>query len=205
MWADAMKRVIDLSIALPALLFVSPMMIAMAIAIRAQDGGPALFRQSRVGRDGENFTCFKFRTMVMDADARLERLLASDPVAAAEWAKDQKLRNDPRILGVIGHFLRVTSLDELPQLLNIIRGDMSVVGPRPIVRSEIAKYDGYYRHYISVRPGVTGLWQVSGRNDVSYEKRVRLDAAYARCWCVGLDLWILWRTVPAVLFRRGAY
>jgi exopolysaccharide production protein ExoY len=201
-WA---KRALDLVIAIALLIFVSPLMIALAIAIRLQDGGPALFRQARVGCGGKAFTCYKFRTMVQDADARLDHILATDPVAAAEWAATQKLRNDPRILGWVGRFLRVTSLDELPQLFNIIRGDMSVVGPRPIVRSEVPRYSSLYHYYKSVRPGVTGLWQISGRNNTSYRRRICLDAAYARRWCVALDLWILWRTIPAVLFRRGAY
>jgi Undecaprenyl-phosphate galactose phosphotransferase WbaP len=199
------KRALDLLIALPVLVFVSPLMLVLAIAIRMQDGGPALYRQARLGFGGRSFICFKFRTMVLDADERLEALLARDPEAAKEWQRDHKLRNDPRVLGTVGRFLRVTSLDELPQLFNIIRGEMSVVGPRPIVTEEIVRYSSYFRYYTAVRPGVTGLWQVSGRNNVSYEKRVWLDATYARKWCVALDLWILWRTVPAVLFRRGAY
>lgn len=202
---NGLKRVLDLAIAAPVLVFVSPLMLALAIAIRLQDGGPALYRQSRIGFGGRPFTCFKFRTMVLDADARLSHILACDPRAAEEWRRTQKLRRDPRILGAVGRFLRVTSLDELPQLFNIIRGEMSVVGPRPIVSAEVVKYHSYYRYYKAVRPGVTGLWQVSGRNNVSYDKRVRLDAAYARKWCLALDLWILWRTIPAVVFRRGAY
>jgi lipopolysaccharide/colanic/teichoic acid biosynthesis glycosyltransferase len=202
---DRLKRALDLLIAVPLFIFVAPLMIALAIAIRLQDGGPALYKQSRLGFGGRPFICYKFRTMVMDADARLEALLARDPQAALEWRRDHKLRRDPRVLGVVGRFLRVTSLDELPQLINIVRGEMSVVGPRPIVAAEIARYHSYYRYYTAVRPGVTGLWQVSGRNNVSYEKRVRLDAVYARKWCVALDMWILWRTVPAVLFCRGAY
>ena len=201
-WA---KRVLDLLLAITVLIFVSPLMIALAVAIRLQDGGPALFRQYRVGCGGKLFTCYKFRTMVADADARLDHILATDPAAAAEWAATQKLRKDPRILGWVGRFLRVSSLDELPQLFNIIRGDMSVVGPRPIVRAEVPRYSSLFHYYTSVRPGVTGLWQVSGRNNTSYQRRICLDAAYARRWCVALDLWILWRTIPAVIFRRGAY
>src|SRR5262249_16295528 len=130
---SGLKRVLDLVIAIPVLIFVSPLMLVLAIAIRLQDGGPALFKQKRIGYGGRKFGCYKFRTMVVDADARLESLLARDPAAADEWRRDHKLRNDPRILGAVGRFLRVSSLDELPQLLNIIRGDMSVVGPRPIV------------------------------------------------------------------------
>jgi Undecaprenyl-phosphate galactose phosphotransferase WbaP len=202
---NGLKRALDLMIAVTVLVFASPLMIALAVAVRLSDRGPALYKQTRIGRGGRPFTCYKFRSMVTDADARLHALLARDPVAAEEWRRDQKLRNDPRILGSVGRFLRLTSLDELPQLINIIRGDMSLVGPRPIVPSEIERYHTLYRYYTAVRPGVTGLWQVSGRNDISYAKRVRLDAAYARKWCLALDLWILARTVPAVLFRKGAY
>jgi len=202
---NGLKRLLDLAIALPTLVAVSPLMITIAVAVKLTDGGPALYKQTRVGQGGRTFTCYKFRSMVLDADARLKALLAADPAAAEEWRRDQKLRNDPRVLGAIGRFLRMTSLDELPQLFNIIAGDMSVVGPRPIVPNEIERYRNYYRYYTAVRPGVTGLWQVSGRNDISYAKRVRLDAAYARKWCLTLDLWILARTVPAVLLRRGAY
>jgi exopolysaccharide production protein ExoY len=202
---NRLKRLLDLALAVPVLVFVSPLMLALVLAIRMQDGGPAVYRQWRLGYGGRPFLCFKFRTMVLDANERLEALLSRDPEAAAEWQRDHKLRRDPRVLGAVGRFLRVTSLDELPQLFNIIRGDMSVVGPRPIVAEEIVRYHSYFRYYTAVRPGVTGLWQVSGRNNVSYEKRVRLDAAYARKWCLALDFWILWRTVPAVLFRKGAY
>jgi lipopolysaccharide/colanic/teichoic acid biosynthesis glycosyltransferase len=202
---SGLKRLLDLLIAFPVLVFVSPLMLGLAIAIRLQDGGPAFYKQLRLGYGGRPFTCLKFRTMVQGADDLLPSLLARDPRAAEEWRRSQKLKDDPRILGAVGRFLRVTSLDELPQLFNIVRGEMSVVGPRPIVASEVPKYDSYFRYYKSVRPGVTGLWQISGRSNVSYAKRVRLDAAYARKWCLALDLWILWRTVPAVLFRRGAY
>src|SRR5690606_8674824 len=144
---NGLKRMLDLAIALPVLVFISPLMVALAIAIRLQDGGPALYRQSRIGLGGRQLTCFKFRTMVQDADVRLSQVLACDPRAAEEWRQCQKLRNDPRILGAVGRFLRVTSLDELPQLFNIIRGEMSVVGPRPIVSDEVAKYHSYYRYY----------------------------------------------------------
>ncbi len=202
---SGLKRVLDVAIAIVAFVFLSPLMIAIAIAIKLTDGGPAFYTQTRVGLGGRPFTCFKFRSMVLDADVRLQSLLARDPVAAEEWRRDQKLRNDPRILGAVGRLLRISSLDELPQLLNIVRGDMSLVGPRPIVPSEIERYHTLYRYYTAVRPGVTGLWQISGRNDISYAKRVWLDAAYARKWCLALDFWILLRTVPAVLLRRGAY
>lgn len=199
-----LKRALDLMIAVPLLVFTAPLWIAIAVAIRMTDGGAAMFRQTRIGLGGRTFTCFKFRSMVTDADARLQELLQNDPQAAAEWAADQKLRDDPRIT-LIGRFLRKTSLDELPQLINIIRGDMSVVGPRPVVRDEIVRYGRYFADYASVRPGVTGLWQVSGRNDMSYERRVRLDAIYARRQSALFDIKILLATIPAVLKGDGAY
>jgi len=201
---NPLKRALDLAIAIPLLVFAAPMFLALMLLIRSHDGGPAFFRQKRIGLNGREFTCFKFRSMVMDAGERLQDLLARDPQAAAEWKADQKLRNDPRITPV-GHFLRKTSLDELPQLLNIIRGDMSVVGPRPIVRDEKPRYGAYFSDYASVRPGVTGLWQVSGRNDTSYERRVRLDVIYARRHCFMFDIKILLSTIPAVLKGDGAY
>lgn len=178
-------------------------MLLIASAI-SWDGGRVFFAHERVGRGGRPFPCLKFRSMTPDAAQRLEALLASDPQACAEWGRDHKLRNDPRVTRV-GAFLRRSSLDELPQLFNILIGDMSLVGPRPIVADEIAKYGVHYRHYCAVRPGLTGLWQVSGRNDVTYRRRVVMDVAYARRRCLLLNLEILLRTVPAVVLRRGSY
>ncbi len=198
------KRTLDLVIAIPTLIFVAPLMLALAIAIRLQDGGPALFRQRRIGRGGKEFTCYKFRSMLVDAPARLEALLARDPEAREEWARDQKLRNDPRITK-LGAFLRKTSLDEVPQLFNIIRGEMSIVGPRPIVHAEIVRYEELFLYYCAAKPGVTGLWQVSGRNDVTYRERVLMDAEYAKSWNLWKDIKIILATLPAVLFSRGAY
>jgi Undecaprenyl-phosphate galactose phosphotransferase WbaP len=198
------KRVLDLAIAAPLALFLAPLLLLVAALIKLRDGGPALFVQSRVGLNGETFRCLKFRTMVTDSAAVLERLLANDPVARAEWDADQKLRCDPRVTAV-GRFLRKTSLDELPQLLNILKGEMSIVGPRPIVPAEIVRYGAHFNDYCAVKPGVTGLWQVSGRNDTTYAERVALDVAYVRNWSIWLDLSIILRTVPAVLFSKGAY
>jgi exopolysaccharide production protein ExoY len=198
------KRALDLAIALPLLVFVSPLLLALAVAVRLQDGGPALFRQERVGLGGRDFVCLKFRTMVVDAPARLRLLLEQDPAAAKEWRERRKLSNDPRV-SRLGRFLRRSSLDELPQLFNIIRGEMSVVGPRPISREELPRYGDLVAVYMSAPPGVTGLWQVSGRNDLPYEARVVLDAAYVKNCSLRLDLWILLRTIPAVLFSKGAY
>jgi len=198
------KRAMDLAIAFPVLVFTSPLLILIYCLLKVLDPGPALFTQLRVGRDGQTFLVYKFRTMRTDAAARLVALLASDPAAAAEWSKFQKLRNDPRVT-LLGRFLRKTSLDELPQLLNIMRGEMSVVGPRPVTSSEIHRYGGEYPFYTAVRPGVVGLWQVSGRNKLTYDARVALDVKYVKTWSVWADVKILLRAVPVVLFGRGAY
>jgi lipopolysaccharide/colanic/teichoic acid biosynthesis glycosyltransferase len=191
-------------IALALLFFVLPLMIAVAIAIWADDGRPILFAHRRIGRGGRPFYCLKFRTMARDAEARLADLLANDPRARQEWEKDHKLKNDPRVSRT-GRFLRQSSLDELPQLINVLRGEMRLVGPRPIVEAEIARYGRRFRHYCAVKPGMTGLWQVSGRNDVEYRSRVAMDCLYARRRNPMLDVWVLIYTIPAVLKRRGSY
>lgn len=195
---------VHVTLALAALLFFLPLMLLVAATVWLQDGGPILFSHRRIGRGGRPFYCLKFRTMAVDAEARLHQLLASDPVARAEWDKDHKLRNDPRVTP-LGRFLRQSSLDELPQLINVVRRDMDLVGPRPIVEAEICKYGSRFRHYCAVKPGITGLWQVSGRNDVSYRSRVAMDCLYARTKTPALDLWLIIFTVPAVLLRRGSY
>ena len=193
----------SVAVATAGLIFLAPLMLVIALPIFLGDGGSPVFAQRRVGYGGRPFRCLKFRTMAVDADRRLEALLASDPSARFEWQATQKLRNDPRVTRV-GEFLRKSSLDELPQLINVIRGDMSLVGPRPIVPPEISRYGVHFRHYRSVRPGMTGLWQVSGRNDVSYRERVVFDVAYARYRSFSLDLSILLRTIPAVVQTKGA-
>jgi lipopolysaccharide/colanic/teichoic acid biosynthesis glycosyltransferase len=198
------NKSMNVSIAVVALLFFLPLMIVVALAIWVQDRGPILFAHKRIGRGGRKFPCLKFRSMAVDAQARLQDLLARDPEARAEWEADHKLRNDPRVTK-LGVFLRKTSLDELPQLINVIRGDMDLVGPRPIVDDEVAKYGQRFKHYCSVNPGITGLWQVSGRNDTSYRSRVAMDCVYAKSKSVGLDLKVLVATVPAVLLRKGSY
>jgi exopolysaccharide production protein ExoY len=198
------SRAPNMLLALLGLLFVLPLMIAVALAIWVQDRGPVLFAHRRVGRGGKPFYCLKFRSMALDAEARLAELLAADPAARAEWEADHKLRDDPRVTP-LGAFLRKTSLDELPQLLNVLRGEMNLVGPRPIVEAEIPKYGSRFRHYCAVKPGITGLWQVSGRNDVSYRARVAMDALYARKHSPILDAWVIVATIPAVLARKGSY
>lgn len=195
------KRVFDATVAAGLLLLTLPLIGVLALLV-ATDGGRPVFAHPRVGRDGRLFPCVKLRTMVVDADARLARLLAEDPAAAEEWARDRKLRRDPRVTW-IGRVLRCTSLDELPQLWNVLRGDMSLVGPRPVTPEEIVLYGPSARSYVRVRPGLTGPWQVSGRNEVSFAERVELDRAYADRPSFAGDVSILLRTVPAVLRVTG--
>jgi UDP-galactose-lipid carrier transferase len=197
-----LKSLFDQIAAAVLVVLFAPLLTALTIMVRA-DGGPALFRHARVGAGGRMFRCIKFRTMVTDADAQLRRVLDSDPRAAAEWAADHKLTDDPRVTR-IGLFLRRSSLDELPQLFNVLRGEMSLVGPRPIVPAEVERYGGDIEYYYEAKPGLTGLWQVSGRNDTGYSRRVRLDVWYVRNWTLWHDIAILFKTVPAVFFRRGA-
>ncbi|MEZ5945775.1 MAG: sugar transferase [Hyphomonas sp.] len=197
------KRVLDILIAAIALIVILPLLALVALGIRMQDGGKAIYWQKRYGLNGRTFNCFKLRSMVLDADVRLREILATDPEARAEWEATQKLTNDPRITP-LGHFIRKTSIDELPQLINVLRGEMSLVGPRPIVENEISKYGEFYRDYCAVRPGLTGLWQVEGRSDTTYPERVQLDAKYARSRTFWGDIGIMLRTIPAVLLSRGA-
>ncbi len=197
-------RAIDLIFATLALMAFGPLMLLLALMTVAADGGPIFYTHTRRGRGGKRFGCLKFRTMRTDSDAQLRQLLESCAVSRAEWARDHKLRNDPRIIPG-GAFLRRMSLDELPQLFNVIRGDMSIVGPRPIVDEEVRRYGRYYRAYCSVKPGLTGLWQISGRNNVSYRRRVACDVVYAKRKSVFTDLRIISCTVPVVLLSNGAY
>ncbi|WP_309092346.1 sugar transferase [Phenylobacterium sp.] len=203
-WDAPVTEAMNFTIALVALIFLAPLMIAVAILVYAQDGGPAIFAHKRLGKGGRHFRCLKFRSMAIDAEQRLADLLARDPEARAEWEKDHKLRNDPRVTK-LGAFLRKSSLDELPQLFNVLRGEMSLVGPRPIVDAEVPKYGRRFRHYCAVKPGITGLWQVSGRNDTSYRARVAMDCVYAERRNALLDAKIMVATVPAVLLSRGSY
>ena len=202
--ARALKRGFDLAVGAALIVPVGGLVAGLALLIRVMDGQDAIFWHERIGRDGRRFRCFKLRTMVKAADVKLAEILASDPRAAEEWRLTHKLVDDPRITP-LGRFLRRTSLDELPQLWNVLRGDMSLVGPRPIVEEERARYGDDFIYYLAVTPGITGLWQVSGRNQVSYEERVQLDRCYAETWSFWLDLRILVRTVSVVLSRRGAH
>ena len=183
---------------------LSPLMLTIAALIAHRDGTPILFGHFRVGLGGKLFRCYKFRSMYRDSSRMLTELLSTDPAARAEWERDHKLTNDPRVTPV-GRFLRRTSLDELPQLWNVLQGEMSLVGPRPITDKEIEKYGVAFEVYKKVNGGITGLWQVSGRNDVSYEERVYWDQFYVRNWSVWLDCCILFRTIAVVLLSKGAY
>jgi exopolysaccharide production protein ExoY len=192
------KRAIDIVVAAAALVLLSPLMVIVAVLVGLSMGSPIIFSQRRVGFDRTTFVCYKFRTMVVDGDRVLREHLASNPEAAREWRESRKLRHDPRV-SCLGHILRKSSLDELPQLFNVLRGDMSCVGPRPLVEDELANYGRYARECFSARPGLTGIWQVNGRSLCQYSRRIALDRAYARRWSVWLDLLILIKTVPAVL------
>jgi lipopolysaccharide/colanic/teichoic acid biosynthesis glycosyltransferase len=196
------KRAFDLVVSGVALVFLMPFLLLLYVIVRLEGGAPALFRHTRIGRNGKAFSCLKFRTMVVDADRRLEELLR-DPVVAAEWRETQKLRNDPRITR-IGVFLRRTSLDELPQLWNIFVGDMSLVGPRPVTRTELSRYGAIVGCYLAVRPGLTGPWQVGGRSNTTFSYRVELDRRYSINSSFFGDIGYLLRTVRVVFGDRSA-
>ena len=202
----SLKRSGDVVFSAAVLGLGSPLFLLLAVLVKLSSPGPVFYVQKRVGRGYRRFGCIKFRTMRPDADAVLAQVLDRSPAMRAEFERDFKLRNDPRITP-IGRFLRRSSLDELPQFLNVLRGEMSVVGPRPIVNKEIGRYGDYMDEVLAVRPGLTGLWQVSGRNNLSYPKRVRLDLAYARGRSFWLDLAIILRTFGVLLLPmdRGAY
>lgn len=198
------KRVFDICFAVSFLVVALPFLLLLFICLQVDSPGRPFFVQRRIGRGGVPFPCIKLRTMRVDAEVVLARLLDTCPHARAEWAADQKLRNDPRV-SRLGRIVRLLSLDEIPQLINVLRGEMSVVGPRPIVSAEIPRYGSAFADYCSVRPGLTGLWQVSGRNDVSYDRRVALDQEYCRRASFWFDLALVLRTIPAVVGARGSY
>jgi len=200
----AIKRALDLAGAFLGGLLLSPLLLVIAILVKLDSPGPVFYGHERIGKDGRRFKAWKFRSMVKDADRVLEDYLRKHPELREEWERDRKLKNDPRVTR-IGKVLRRTSLDELPQLWNVLKGEMSLVGPRPVVREELAKYGEKGVYYLKVRPGMTGLWQVSGRSDTSYAERVELDVYYVRNWSIWLDIYILARTVWVVLKGRGAY
>lgn len=199
------KRAFDIVFATLGLLGSGILFLVVAVVLRLTSRGPVFFRHERVGLNGETFMCLKFRTMHCNADEILAKTLATSPEAREEWREYRKLKNDPRIIPVVGNFLRKTSLDELPQLINVLRGDMSIVGPRPVTPEEIGLYGEYAREVLTVRPGVTGLWQVSGRNWLTFDQRVALDTSYVRSWSMFADGRIIVRTVAVLLTGQGAY
>ncbi|WP_457567466.1 undecaprenyl-phosphate galactose phosphotransferase WbaP [Desulfurobacterium sp.] len=200
-----LKRLFDLTVSVVLLPVLIPIILIIALMIKLDSEGPVFFVHDRIGKDGKVIKVIKFRTMYKDARQRLEKLLAENEEVRKEWETYFKLKNDPRITR-IGRFLRKTSLDELPQIFNVLKGDMSLVGPRPVVKEEIEKYyRDFAQYYYLVKPGITGLWQVSGRSDTDYDKRVRLDTWYVLNWSLWLDIIILVKTVKTVLKREGAY
>jgi Undecaprenyl-phosphate galactose phosphotransferase WbaP len=203
-WQRLGKRAIDLAIVLALAPLWMPLVYCLALLVRLGSKGKAFYSQKRLGLNGDTFACWKLRSMVENADAVLQQHLAENPELQAEWNRDHKLKNDPRITW-IGKFIRKTSLDELPQLFNVLHGEMSLVGPRPIVNAEIAKYGDVWPLYKMVTPGITGLWQVNGRNNTTYQERLEFDDYYVRNWSLWFDLYIMMCTVKVVAFREGAY
>ncbi len=203
-WAQRLKRTLDLFGALVGGLLIAPVVLGIVALIKLDSPGPAFYGHQRLRAKNTPFFCWKFRTMHENSEHLLEEYLKDSPTLQAEWEQNHKLRSDPRVTRV-GRLLRKTSLDELPQLWNVLRGEMSLVGPRPIVAAEVPKYEGDYELYTRIRPGMSGFWQVSGRSDTDYDERVAMDSYYVRNWSVWLDVVILARTVKIVLLGRGAY
>jgi Undecaprenyl-phosphate galactose phosphotransferase WbaP len=199
------KRFTDLAICIPTMILLCIPALLITCIIKLVSPGPALFGHWRIGQHGTSFRAWKFRTMVPNADEVLQRHLRENPAAQSEWDRNQKLKHDPRVIGIVGEFLRKWSLDEMPQLWNVLIGEMSLVGPRPIVYSEIARYSRGYLAYSHMMPGITGLWQISGRNNTSYATRVTMDEHYARNWSLWMDFWVLLKTPLVVITRDGAY
>jgi len=199
-----LKYIFDMTLTIVGTICISPILLIIALWIYIDSPGPVIFKHMRVGKDGKEFPCYKFRSMCVDAKAKLEELLKNDPVAKAEWEKDFKLKHDPRITKS-GAFLRKTSLDELPQIFNVLKGEMSLVGPRPIIREEMKRYKNHINDYLMVKPGIAGMWQCSGRSDIEYDERVNMDSWYVRNWSIWLDIMILWKTLQAVFAKKGAY
>lgn len=198
-----LKRTLDITASATALLLLSPVFLVTSLAIRKDSDGPAMFTQKRIGKDGKLFEIYKFRTMVPDADKKLFELLENDEEAAKEYKLNKKLKNDPRITKV-GNFLRKTSIDELPQLINVLKGDMSLVGPRPYLPREIDDMEGYYEDIIESKPGITGLWQVSGRSNTTFEERMEFDLEYNENKSFMYDMGLLFKTVGSVVKGEGA-
>jgi Undecaprenyl-phosphate galactose phosphotransferase WbaP len=203
-WNLGIKRFMDLAIVIIGGVILFPLFLLIALLIKLSSPGPALYGHTRRGMNGKPFTAYKFRSMVSNSGEILQKLLDSDPEIKKEWEASHKLKDDPRITG-IGKILRRTSFDEFPQLINILKGEMSLIGPRPIVDEEVEKYGEDYNRIFSVKPGLTGLWQVSGRSDTDYAERVSFDTYYLQSWSVWLDVWVLFKTFGVVIRGKGAY
>ena len=202
---NVVKTAFDYILTLVGAVFISPLLVYIAYRIKKEDPGPVFFAHTRIGKDGKPFPCYKFRSMVVNSQEMLQKYLVKNPAAREEWERDFKLKDDPRVT-TIGKFLRSTSLDELPQIFNVLRGEMSLVGPRPVIQEELDKYYGETaKLYCTVKPGITGLWQVSGRSDIGYDERVALDATYIKYRSMWGDIVILWKTIGVVLMKKGAY
>lgn len=201
---QAAKRAFDIFVAAIALVFFLPLIALVSLLVFVSDPGPMFYGHMRVGRDGRLFRIWKIRSMAVNADQVFERALREDPALAREWAQFHKLRKDVRVTP-IGRIIRLTSIDELPQLYNVLVGDMSIVGPRPVTQKEMLRYGRYYREYCAVRPGITGLWQVSGRSSTTYRRRVALDVSYVRKRTFWMDCWILLKTIPVIFLAKGSY
>lgn len=199
-----LKQIFDWCLTLVGTVCISPFLLLIGLWIHYDSPGPILFKHKRIGKGGKEFYCYKFRTMCVDAEDKLEELLETNPKAKKEWEENFKLKHDPRVTRS-GNFLRSTSLDELPQIFNVLKGEMSLVGPRPIIEEEIHYYGKYIDDYYMVRPGITGIWQTSGRSDTGYEQRVQMDTWYVRNWDFWFDVVLLWRTMKVVIGRKGAY
>ena len=202
---NLVKTAFDYILTVVGAVFISPLLVYIAYRIKKEDPGPVFFAHTRIGKNCNPFPCYKFRSMVVNSQEMLQKYLAENPAAREEWERDFKLKDDPRVTP-IGKFLRSTSLDELPQIFNVLRGEMSLVGPRPVIQEELDKYYGETaKLYCTVKPGITGLWQVSGRSDIGYDERVALDATYIKYRSMWGDIVILWKTIGVVLMKKGAY
>jgi Undecaprenyl-phosphate galactose phosphotransferase WbaP len=203
-WNLGVKRFLDIAATIIIGVILLPFFLIIALIIKINSPGPMLYKHQRLGKDGKLFFMYKFRTKKAEAEQQLKKLLDSNPELRKEWNNNHKLQNDPRITSV-GKFLRQSSIDEFPQIINILRGEMSLVGPRPVVDKEVIKYGEDYNRVFSNKPGITGLWQVSGRSDAEYHDRISFDTYYLQNWSIWLDLWIIYQTVSVVLFGKGAY
>jgi Undecaprenyl-phosphate galactose phosphotransferase WbaP len=203
-WNLGIKRFMDIVIVIAGGILLLPFFLLIALIVKINSPGPVLYKHKRLGKNGKPFYAYKFRTMVNNAEQKLKEIIEADPQLKIEWEKTHKLQKDPRITG-FGKILRRTSIDEFPQLINILKGEMSLVGPRPIVTEEVAKYGDDYNRIFSNKPGLTGMWQVSGRSDANYYDRISYDTYYLQNWSIWLDLWILFKTFGVVFFGKGAY